>query len=194
MRVVTRMVVLMASVGCANLASADLVTPLSPIHELQGIASVRVTVSGMPAGLEGTGVTEASLRGATLARLKQAGIKVVDDAAAPGLSLHILPVLHESTWFVTIQVDLGERCSIPRTGAKSGCVTWSTGPTVGIVNKGSESRIEQLLGAAVDRFVSTWRFDNPKKVSSVKTSNYCVQLTAGRLPEAMSTAALARRS
>jgi hypothetical protein len=50
---------------------------------------------------------------------------------------------------------------------------------VGIVNKGSESRFELLLLAAVDRFVSTWRFDNPKGANPAKTSNYCVQPTAG---------------
>ena len=180
-RQILKLAALVVSGVLAQPVIADWVEPLPPLHELSGVTSVRVDLRGMPAALEGSQVTEASLRTSAVARLKRGGIKVVDDINASTLNISVLPIEYQSTYFVTIQVDLREPCSITRNPSPTGstCVTWSTGPQVGIVNKGAESRLEQLLLAAVDRFVSMWQFDNPKGAKAEKTSNY----VSGLLPQ-----------
>jgi hypothetical protein len=170
-----RGVALLACCRFGQLAAADFMTILPPLHQLRGIKSIRVSVVGLSAGLGKSSVTDEALRASVLARLKRAGIRVAGDdvLGVPALAISVLPVERGSEYFLTIQVDLREPCTVPRDPQMSGAmwVTWSTGPQPGIVSKGAESRIELLVAAAVDRFVKAWQSDNPKAPGSEKHPN-----------------------
>jgi len=159
---------------------------LPPLHELQGLGAIQVDVTGVPAALGASLVSEATLRVAALDRLKQCGVPISDSPVVecPQLTITLSPVVYEGTYFVTIDTRLVEHCSLARASQPPGrsCVTWWVASPLAIVSRGSESRLEQLVLSAVDRFASAYLFDNPKASKNKKTSNQGVQPTRGAPP------------
>jgi hypothetical protein len=156
-------------------AAADMTETLPPLHELQGLGSVRVEVTGLPAVLGSSSVSETTLRAAILARLKQRGVPVTDSPSvnAPHLIITLGPVDYLNTYFVTLEARVVERCSLARAPAPLDrfCVTWRVTAPLAIVARGAESRLEQIVLSTVDQFASTYLFDNPKASKNEKTSN-----------------------
>jgi hypothetical protein len=86
-------------------AIADMTVNLAGRHELQGLGSIRVEVTGMAVALGTSSVSEISLRAAVLARLKQRGVPVAAALSvdSPQLIITLGPVEYESLYFVTIE-------------------------------------------------------------------------------------------
>jgi hypothetical protein len=164
-------------------AIADMTVNLAGRHELQGLGSIRVEVTGMAVALGTSSVSEISLRAAVLARLKQRGVPVAAALSvdSPQLIITLGPVEYESLYFVTIEARLVERCSLARAPKppERTCVTWRVTSPLAIVARGTESRLEQLVLAAVDQFANDYLFDNPKVSKNEETSNQGVQPTRG---------------